>query len=78
MKAHRFVSLTGLPSDNNQINVTIEGDCKAQNAITPIAIPILTASRKRYRRLANVPDEENPYYHPEPYGYLVSDDVKFN
>lgn len=58
--------------------LTIEGTGKAYNSITPIAIPLLTRNRRNYRRLENVPNEENPYFHPEPYGYLVHDDVSID
>lgn len=67
--------MSGIPSDNTKIRLHYEGEWKAHNAITPIAIPFFTQSRKKFKRLANVPDEDNPYFHSEPYGYLFSDDV---
>lgn len=72
---HKFVSLVGLPADDKKVNITIEGSQKAYNSMTPFAIPFVTKNRKTTNMLKNVRDEENPYLHPEPYGYLISDDV---
>jgi hypothetical protein len=57
--------------------MTVENNCKAMNEITPISIPLITRSRVYFKDLADVSYEENPYFHPEPYGYLISDDVKY-
>lgn len=53
----------------------MEGEAKAYNAITPIAFPLLTRNRRNFRKLENVPNEDNNYFHSEPYGYLIGDDV---
>jgi|LauGreDrversion4_2_1035121.scaffolds.fasta_scaffold262551_1 ABC-type Zn2+ transport system substrate-binding protein/surface adhesin len=74
-KTAKLVSLIGLPSNDKYKELLIEGDNKAANAITPIPIPFITKNRVFHQDLANVTKEENPYFHPEPYGYLVSDDV---
>jgi hypothetical protein len=73
----KYISLTGILNSNKNFIRIYEGEAKARNAITPIAIPLFTRSRHNYRDLANVSLEENTYFHPEPYGYLVSDDVRF-
>ena len=44
--------------------------------MTPIAFPLLTRNRRNFKTLQNVSNEENPYFHSEPYGYLFADDVK--
>jgi hypothetical protein len=42
-----------------------------------LAIPLIHQSRRVHRGgLSGVPQEENPYFHPEPYGYLFHDDVR--
>jgi hypothetical protein len=64
--------MLGMPQDNH---FHTEGDMKAHNAVTPIAIPFITRHRKRFRTLGNVSYEDNPYFHSEPYGYLIADDV---
>ncbi len=51
------------------------GHYKALLAQRSISIPILQQGRRQYRQLTNTLYEENPYFHPEPYGYLFSDDV---
>ena len=56
----------------------IEGEHKAFGAISPIPVLFATRQRRRFKTLSNISYEENPYFHPEPYGYLVSDDVKIN
>ena len=70
-----FISLTGVPSNMRQVNTIIEGEAKAKGAITPISIPFITKNRVFHNDLANVSYEDNPYFHPEPYGYLITDDV---
>jgi len=72
----KFISLTGVPTSENQTSFKIEGECKAKAEITPISIPLITRNRVYYNDLANVRLEDNPYFHSEPYGYLISDDVK--
>lgn len=72
----KFISMTGAISPFQKEHIVSEGQMKARNAVTPIPIPVITRNKVFYRDLANVPYEENPYFHPEPYGYLVSDDVK--
>lgn len=42
--------------------------------MTPFPLPLITKNRVWFRELANVPDEENPYVHPEPLGYITNDD----
>ncbi len=71
----KLVALTGLPSTSKLDEGIIEGNAKAKAAITPISIPFITRNRVFHQDLANVSYEENPYFHPEPYGYLINDDV---
>ncbi len=71
----RYISLTGTYTQNDNISGTIEGTTKARGAITPIYIPLVTRSRVYFKDFANVSYEENPYFHPEPYGYYITDDV---
>lgn len=70
-----FVSLTGIKSVQEKVTGAIGGGMRARNATTPIGIPLITSSKIYHRDLADVFNEDNPYFHPEPYGYLVSDDV---
>jgi hypothetical protein len=72
----KLVSLTGLNSTENAAKpYVIHGYCKARKEITPIGIPLITRSRVYFNDLADVSLEDNNYFHPEPYGYLISDDV---
>jgi ABC-type Zn2+ transport system substrate-binding protein/surface adhesin len=73
----RYISLTGTLHNNREVHKVIEGDMKARNSVTPIPIPLISRNRVFYKDLANVSYEENTYFHPEPYGYLISDDVKY-
>lgn len=70
----KMISLIGVPHVEKVVNHTIEGQAKARSQITPIAIPFITRNRVWHNDLANVTYEENPYFHPEPYGYLIIDD----
>lgn len=70
----KMISLVGVPHVEKVVNQTIEGQAKARSQITPIAIPFITRNRIWHNDLANVTYEENPYFHPEPYGYLIIDD----
>jgi hypothetical protein len=38
-------------------------------------MPFVSRQRRRFKTLSNISYEENPYFHPEPYGYLFADDV---
>ena len=71
----KLISLTGVPLANRKINVVIEGHAKAKAEITPIPIPFFTSNRAYHNDLKNVTKEANPYFHSEPYGYLITDDV---
>ena len=71
----KLISLTGVPLVNRKLNVVIEGHAKAQAEITPIPIPFFTSNRAYHNDLNNVTKENNPYFHSEPYGYLITDDV---
>lgn len=68
-----MLCMHGLPIDKPE-HLTFEGENKAFNEVTPIAFPILTRNRRNFKRLAGVRNEDNPYFHSEPYGYLISDD----
>jgi hypothetical protein len=71
----KYISLMGIPHEHKVQFKVFEGELKAQNQITSISIPLITRSRIYFKDLSNVTYEENPYFHPEPYGYLTSDDV---
>lgn len=74
----KYVSLIGLNEGDSSVReVHIHGHHKAILAQPSIAIPLIHQGRRQYRGLTNVLNEENPYYHPEPYGYLFHDDVNF-
>jgi len=73
---HRFVSLIGLNNGDHNVIVNHEhGHYKAILAQRSLAIPLFHQGRRQYRNLTGTLYEENPYFHPEPYGYLFSDDV---
>jgi hypothetical protein len=61
-----------MPKDNHYHH---EGEMKAHNAVTPIGVLFISRYRKRFKSLGNVSYEDNPYFHPEPYGYVICDDV---
>ncbi len=67
--------MIGVPNNNRHVHIIAEEIGKANKQITPITVPLITRSRVYFKDLSDVPYEENPYFHPEPYGYLVSDDV---
>jgi hypothetical protein len=70
----KMISLVGVPHLEKVVSHSIEGQAKAKSQITPIAIPFITRNRVWHNDLANVTYDENPYFHPEPYGYLMVDD----
>jgi hypothetical protein len=72
----KFVALIGTNQKHKEIKKTFESNSKAVDEITPISIPLITRSRVYFKDLAGVKYEDNTYFHPEPYGYLISDDVK--
>jgi hypothetical protein len=70
-----FISLTGVPLPEKVQTHVIEGVAKAKAEITPIPVPFVTSSRIYHNDLQSVRKEDNPYFHSEPYGYLITDDV---
>jgi hypothetical protein len=71
----KMISLIGVPRPEKTVLNVYEGEAKAKSQITPLSIPLITRNRVFHNDLANVSYEENPYFHPEPYGYLIVDDV---
>lgn len=65
----RFISLSGLKADQVSTSKVQEGAYKALYKKNPLAWD-------NYHKLANVENEKNPYFHTEPYGYDLGDDVK--
>ena len=63
--------------ENNTKEIHEHGHYKALFAQRSISIPLLHQGRRQYRQLTNTLYEDNPYFHSEPYGYLMSDDVKY-
>ena len=72
------MNLIGLNSgDSNKHDIHIHGHHKALFAQRSLTIPLIHQSRRPFRNaMSGVPQEENPYLHPEPYGYLFHDDVR--
>ena len=69
-----LVSLTGLPSNNkkdfNTTNV-FHNNMARNSKISPFDF-----GNRFNSDLGAVMEEDNPYAHPEPYGYLIPDDVR--
>lgn len=68
-----MISLCGLQSNNksdNLISYTVSSTIKRNGQISPFDI-----GNRFNSSLSSVNEEENPYAHSEPYGYLLSDDV---
>jgi len=72
---HRFISILGLQMSHHEEILQIKGNNKAANAVTPIPVPLLTSKKREFKNLAGTPDEENNYFHSEPYGYAFGNNV---
>lgn len=64
----KFISLSGLKADEVSTSKIQEGAYKALHKKNPLIWD-------NYQKLANVEDSNNPYFHTEPYGYDLGDDV---
>lgn len=64
----KYISLSGLACSSMKEDVVVECEERYNNSTHPLNIIM------KKEHLANVPPEENPYAHEEPYGYLFSDD----
>ncbi len=71
---NKYVSLVGLPEESNHYNSHLEGGIRAFKQLSPFPLPFIHKNRVWYKELANIPEEENPYTHPEPLGYITHDD----